>query len=115
MARAAARRRKADAGVELRRPATAGEFASAAEIFREYAASLDVDLCFQDFDRELASLPGEYAPPRGHLLLAYVRGELAGCGAMRPFADAEDAFTVLAVGETRRFAPRTSQLTSAPP
>jgi ribosomal protein S18 acetylase RimI-like enzyme len=90
MARAAAKRRKAEAGVELRRPTTAGELASTAEIFREYAASLDVDLCFQDFDAELASLPGEYAPPRGHLLLAYVRGELAGCGAMRPFADAED-------------------------
>ena len=86
----AAKRRKAEAGVELRRPATAGELASTAEIFREYAASLDVDLCFQDFAAELASLPGEYAPPRGHLLLAYVHGELAGCGAMRPFADAED-------------------------
>ena len=89
VARAAARRRGA-AGIELRRPTTAGELASTAEIFREYAASLDVDLCFQDFDAELASLPGEYAPPRGDLLLAYVRGELAGCGALRPFADAED-------------------------
>jgi len=90
MARVAAKRRKAEAGVELRQPTTAGELASTAEIFREYAASLDVDLCFQDFAAELASLPGEYAPPRGHLLLAYVHGELAGCGAMRPFADAED-------------------------
>jgi ribosomal protein S18 acetylase RimI-like enzyme len=91
MGHAAAKRRRAQApGIELRRPATPGELASAAEIFREYAASLDIDLCFQDFDRELASLPGEYAPPRGHLLLAYVRGELAGCGAIRPFADAED-------------------------
>ena len=91
MAQAAAKRRRVQApGIELRRPATPGELASAAEIFREYAASLDIDLCFQDFDRELASLPGEYAPPRGHLLLAYVGGELAGCGAIRPFADAED-------------------------
>jgi len=91
MAQAAAKRRRVQApGIELRRPATPGELASAAEIFREYAASLDIDLCFQDFDRELASLPGEYASPRDHLLLAYVGGELAGCGAIRPFADAED-------------------------
>ena len=91
MAHATARRRKAaSSGIELRRPTTVAELASTAEIFREYAASIDVDLCFQDFDAELASLPGEYAAPRGDLLLAYVRGELAGCGALRPFADAED-------------------------
>ena len=53
-------------------------------IFREYAASLHVDLCFQDFDAELASLPGEYATPRGSLLTALVDGALAGCCALRP-------------------------------
>ncbi len=91
MAGAAAKGRRAQAAeIELRRPATADELARTAEIFREYAASLAVDLCFQDFDAELASLPGEYAVPRGHLLHAYVDGELAGCGALRPFADAED-------------------------
>jgi putative acetyltransferase len=91
MASAAAQRQKGtSSGIDLRRPATDAELASAAGIFREYAASLDVDLCFQGFEAELASLPGEYAPPRGDLLLAYVRGELAGCGALRPFADAED-------------------------
>jgi GNAT superfamily N-acetyltransferase len=58
------------------------------ELFREYAASTGFDLCFQDFDRELAALPGEYAPPRGRLLLAHVNGQLAGCVALRPL-DAE--------------------------
>ncbi|MEO5843274.1 MAG: GNAT family N-acetyltransferase [Caldimonas sp.] len=77
--------------MELRRPTTAAELASAAAVFREYAASLDVDLCFQNFDAEIASLPGEYAAPAGQLLLAYVDGGLAGCGALRPFADADDA------------------------
>lgn len=54
------------------------------QIFREYAQGLGVDLCFQDFENELATLPGEYAPPRGALLLATVDGQLAGCCALRP-------------------------------
>lgn len=54
------------------------------EIFKEYAASLAVALDFQDFDAELASLPGDYAEPRGALLLALVDGQLAGCCALRP-------------------------------
>ena len=58
-------------------------------IFREYAQGLGVDLCFQDFETELATLPGEYAPPRGALLLASVGGRLAGCCALRPM-DAAD-------------------------
>ncbi len=53
-------------------------------IFREYADTLSVDLCFQDFDAELAGLPGDYAPPRGALLLARVDGAIAGCCALRP-------------------------------
>lgn len=54
------------------------------DIFREYAAQLGVDLCFQNFDAELAGLPGDYAAPKGCLLLAMVDGQLAGCCAMRP-------------------------------
>jgi ribosomal protein S18 acetylase RimI-like enzyme len=77
--------------VELRRPRSAAELKRTVEIFREYAASLDVDLCFQNFEAELAGLPGEYAAPGGHLLLAFVGRELAGCGALRPFADADHA------------------------
>ena len=54
------------------------------DIFRDYAAELGVDLCFQDFESELAGLPGDYAAPRGTLLTARVDGELAGCCAIRP-------------------------------
>lgn len=61
------------------------------EIFREYAASLAVDLCFQGFEDELAALPGDYTAPQGLLLLAYVDGALAGCGAFRPLPDSDHA------------------------
>jgi putative acetyltransferase len=53
-------------------------------LFVEYAQWLKVDLCFQGFDRELANLPGAYAPPRGRLLLAGGAGAAFGCVALRP-------------------------------
>jgi putative acetyltransferase len=59
------------------------------EIFREYAAGLGVDLCFQSFDEELAGLPGDYAEPRGSLMLALVDGAVAGCCALRPLDSAD--------------------------
>jgi ribosomal protein S18 acetylase RimI-like enzyme len=64
---------------------TPEDVAAAAELFRAYAAGLAIDLAYQDFDTELAGLPGRYAPPAGELLLARDRrGRAAGCAALRP-------------------------------
>jgi len=59
----------------------------ARELFREYERVMGIDLCFQNFEKELADLPGDYAPPRGRLFLAYVDERVAGCIALRPLAD----------------------------
>ncbi len=75
--------------VTLMNPSSATEMEAVRDIFREYAGTLDVDLAFQDFESELARLPGDYAAPRGHLLLAVVEGAIAGCCALRPL-DAAD-------------------------
>ena len=75
--------------IELLTPATPELLQLTRPVFREYAAQLGVDLCFQNFDAELEALPGEYAAPRGALLLATVDGEVAGCGALRPLDDVD--------------------------
>ncbi len=62
---------------------------AARRIFREYADSIGIDLSFQNIDTELESLPGDYAPPHGQLLLALVDDEVAGCGAFRALPDAD--------------------------
>jgi ribosomal protein S18 acetylase RimI-like enzyme len=67
----------------FRRVTTKGDITQARELFIEYAASLGVDLCFQNFDEELANLPGDYAPPRGCLFIAALNDEVAGCVALR--------------------------------
>lgn len=59
------------------------EIECARKLFEEYAAWLDVDLCFQGFEKELRELPGGYAAPDGRLLLATDEGEVAGCIAIR--------------------------------
>jgi ribosomal protein S18 acetylase RimI-like enzyme len=61
-------------------------------LLREYEAGLGVSLCFQDFEAEIARLPGDYAPPTGNMLLARDAsdGALVGCVALRPVAGAPD-------------------------
>ena len=61
--------------------------AAAATLFREYETWWGMSLCFQDFESEVATLPGKYASPAGRLLLAYADDELAGCIALRPIDD----------------------------
>src|SRR5690349_18079768 len=70
------------------------EIATVCALFQEYAAGLGVSLCFQGFAAELAGLPGQYAPPRGRLLLASKNGQAFGCVALRPISDT--------VGEMKR-------------
>ncbi len=53
-------------------------------LFSEYVESVDVDLYFQELEKELANLPGKYAAPAGRLLLAWREGEAVGCVALRP-------------------------------
>jgi ribosomal protein S18 acetylase RimI-like enzyme len=63
----------------------AEEIGAAAALFREYADWLGIDLSFQGFEAELASLPGKYAPPTGELMLACSpAGDALGCVAVRP-------------------------------
>lgn len=69
---------------ELFAAVSATELEGVRVLFLEYASTLGVDLCFQNFQDELRGLPGEYAQPRGALILATVGGHLAGCCAMRP-------------------------------
>jgi GNAT superfamily N-acetyltransferase len=80
--------------VDIRTVASRVECRQARELFEEYAASLDISLCFQNFASELAGLPGDYAPPCGRLLLLRVGREWAGCVALRPKGPA--------VGEIKR-------------
>jgi len=78
-----------DALIALQTPECPEDWAVLRELFREYADQLGVDLCFQGFEAELATLPGEYAAPRGTAQLATVDGQFAGCCALRPIDDVD--------------------------
>ncbi len=76
--------------IEVRPAELPRDLPDVSALFREYAASLDIDLEFQGFEAELASLPGKYAPPSGRLLLAWDKasgesgaGRAVGCAALR--------------------------------
>ncbi|HYD56960.1 MAG TPA: GNAT family N-acetyltransferase [Burkholderiales bacterium] len=74
----------------MRSPATPAEWAEAKRLVKEYAASLDVDLCFQDFGQELDHFEEVYGPPQGRFFLESGKG----CAGLRRFAEA--------VGEMKR-------------
>jgi GNAT superfamily N-acetyltransferase len=69
-------------GLTLTQAESPAQLAQARELFLEYAESLGFSLCFQNFDKELAELPGDYVPPEGRLLLAEFGGQLAACVAL---------------------------------
>ncbi len=73
--------------MQIRDASSAVHLEAARALFQEYAAWLQVDLCFQGFAHELAGLPGQYAPPRGRLLIAWDNNKAAACVALRPLSD----------------------------
>ena len=85
------------------RPATLpNDLAEVRRLFRDYADGLAVDLSFQDFETELRELPGQYAPPRGRLLLAWQDTQAVGCVALRPLAKRDCEMKRLYVREQAR-------------
>ena len=73
--------------IQIRNAQTANHYQKVRELFMQYADSLDFDLEFQGFSQELATLPGNYAPPQGCILLAEEPGHFVGCVALRPLED----------------------------
>jgi ribosomal protein S18 acetylase RimI-like enzyme len=69
------------------RPAGEADIAGVRELFREYSRSLDVDLCFQGFEQELRSLPGDYAPPTGALFVCGPSAGLLACVGIHRWSD----------------------------
>lgn len=75
--------------IDIATAARPSEIEAVRDLFRDYARALDVDLCFQNFESELAQLPGDYAAPRGTLLVARVNAKVAGCCAVRPLDNSD--------------------------
>jgi putative acetyltransferase len=73
--------------IEIKQAESTAEIAQIRTLFEEYAVALGIDLGFQDFARELAELPGDYASPEGRILLAIESETSAGCVALRPLSD----------------------------
>jgi ribosomal protein S18 acetylase RimI-like enzyme len=73
--------------MKIKQPQTQTEIEEVRKLFREYEAFLDVDLCFQDFEEELASLPGKYSRPSGDLLIGLDGEKTVGCVAVRKIDD----------------------------
>ena len=73
-------------GFELQQAEFPEQIASIRQLFLEYANSLSFSLCFQSFEKELAELPGDYAPPAGRLLLVTANHQPAGCVALHRIA-----------------------------
>jgi ribosomal protein S18 acetylase RimI-like enzyme len=75
---------------QIRPVRSAADLEATLQLFNAYASSLDVDLSYQDFATELATLPGKYAPPAGEILLARAsHGEPLGCVGLRPLEPEE--------------------------
>ena len=73
--------------MKLIQTGTSEQIELARELFKDYEVALGISLCFQNFEKELAELPGDYTPPDGRLILAFDDGELAGCVALRKLND----------------------------
>jgi putative acetyltransferase len=91
-----------DAVIEIVSADTPDAIDEVRRLFREYEASLGVDLSFQGFEQELAGLPGAYAPPAGRLLLATDGTQVAGCVALRPLGEGTCEMKRLYVRPARR-------------
>jgi len=73
--------------MKIARAETESQISGICALFREYEQFLNVDLCFQEFEKELVELPGRYAPPDGELLVAEDEGQFAGCVGLRKIGD----------------------------
>lgn len=88
--------------VRLVRAATAADWTQARRLIEEYAASLNVDLCFQNFDEEIEHLSAHYGPPRGAMLLAFDGDDAIGCVGLRAHDDTTGEIKRLYVAPSAR-------------